>query len=312
MMKYMDFEKTMVDAVQNRLGEDYCVTVQAVTKNNGTLLKGMVITGRDKNISPTIYLEPFFEQYQGGAMDLDKILEELCRLYESSKDNILGNIDDLKQFERLKDKIAYKLIGRNKNEGLLKDVPYTSYLDMVVVYYLLLDSNENGQMTALIHNEHLKLWDVKQEEIHKLATENTKRLLPVCIRPIMDIMLDMMVKDMGDFEDAEKVSEYLDADEKEKGHPLFVLSNTSGMNGAACILYDGIIEKFARECQQDVVILPSSIHELLLLSWTEEMDYEDLQQMVQSVNGTMLSEEDILSEHVYIYRREDGAVKIAI
>lgn len=223
-MEYKEFEKTLVDLVQNKFGEKYRVAVHQVTKNNGVLLNGMIIMSRDTNISPTIYLEPYFEQYQEG-MEMKEILEDICYLYENNQENVVSVFGDLKNFEAIKDKVAYRLIGQDKNERLLERVPFTPFLDLAIVYYLLVDSNESGQMTALIHNEHLKLWEVEREEIHRLAIQNTQRLLPVSIQSMKNIMFNIVAESVENFEDMENICGLLEEDEKEMKNPLFVLSN---------------------------------------------------------------------------------------
>ena len=89
-----------------------------------------------------------------------------------------------------------------------------------------------------------------------------------------------------------------------------VLSNTRRIEGAVCILYPGVLESLAREEGHDLYILPSSIHEVILLPDTGAPSAEELKRMVREVNDTQVAPEEVLSYSLYRYRRTDGRVTI--
>ena len=109
--------------------------------------------------------------------------------------------------------------------------------------------------------------------------------------------------------------------------PMYVLSNRTKLNGSACILYQDLLKNFAERLRSDLYILPSSIHEVLIIpvnsftspadpllssanspADTRQQSYRELSEMVQEVNATQLSTEDILSDHVYYYSRESSRI----
>lgn len=92
---------------------------------------------------------------------------------------------------------------------------------------------------------------------------------------------------------------------------IYVLTNAARIQGASVILYLETLKKCAEAFQKDMVILPSSIHEVILVPYEEEMDAEELAFMIQSINTTEVPREEWLSDHAYLYRCEDDKVTAA-
>lgn len=298
-MIYSEFLDSVEQLLQDILGERYVVERQSITQNNGVVLDGISILHQEESLAPVIYLRQYFEEYTNG-MELSEIIKEIMKIYENSTLSLPGCIPKFETFEAAKGWIVYRLIRREGNELILADVPYTPYLDLAIVYYLLVDTGEMGQVTALIHNQHVNGWGVTKEVVHEWATRNTPKLLPALIQPIGDIIREYGLNK----ELAEEMKE------SEISSPFFVLSNPGGLYGAACMLYDGVLRNFAEEKGEDIIILPSSLHEVLLLPKSGWEEYEELQMMVREINRT-LPEEIVLSDHIYIYRKETRQTLIA-
>ena len=299
-MNYDQFLKEVEATVQEKLGVGYKVGIQRVTKFNGVVLDGLVVSELDKYFAPTIYLNPYYTCFKQGQ-PLGDILEEVISVYKENSDAALGDMKRLLDFENLKEKVVYKLIQKGANQELLDDVPYFEFLNLAVVFYLILDENEDMQMTALIHNSHMAAWGTTKEELRELAMINTPVLLPPVIRTMRDIMREILKEQFEDLYLEELFDDFMEEDLGKP--PLYVLSNRKQMNGSSCILYEGCLEKFASEQNADVVILPSSQHELILIPDKGGLDYEDLQEMVEQINKSEVPVEDVLSDRVYKYDR---------
>lgn len=147
----------------------------------------------------------------------------------------------------------------------------------------------------MIRNEHLKLWHKDEEEIREIALKNTPELLPAAIWTMKDMLGEMGV-------DTENLSEET---------PMYILSNKSRINGASAMLYDGVLRKFAGNLGSDLFILPSSVHELILVPVCDTLSPSDLIEMIAEVNDTQVSAEEILSYSLYEYSREnDGTMTV--
>jgi hypothetical protein len=256
-----------------------------------------VIMEDGKHISPTIYLNGFYKQYQNGRT-VEDIVREILRIYNENKDNIQICPDWFQDFDRVKQTIAYKVINYSKNEKLLKKIPHKKVLDLAVVYYCLLSQSEGETATALIYNSHLEGWHVTEQQVHEIAVSNTPGLLQSQIYPLSSLIGLVL-------EDLKMEKELLMATE------MYVLTNNTRLNGAACIFYEDVLKKFADTLQTDLYILPSSIHEVILLPKLARYDAMNLEDMVREVNTDGVSREEVLSDNVYIYCRSDGFITMA-
>jgi len=93
--------------------------------------------------------------------------------------------------------------------------------------------------------------------------------------------------------------------------PLYVQTNSMGICGACTILYPNQLKNFADTVNADLVILPSSIHEVLLIPYEAKLSFPELTNMVTHINRAEVSVEDRLSDQVYLYSRELDTVIIA-
>ncbi|MSS11292.1 hypothetical protein FYJ38_21990 [Clostridium sp. WB02_MRS01] len=306
-MNYKQFLEEVRVSVQERLGSDYEICIQKITKNNGIVMDGLIIGKASKNIAPTIYLNSYYMHFTHG-MSLQEIVEDIISAYKENNDVVLGDMRELLDFNNLRDKVAFKLIQREKNIELLNDVPYIEFLDLAVVFHLILDEHRGGQMTALIHNSHMEPWGVEKEELYRLAERNTPILLPPEIKTMREIMCDILKEHLGDLEMEEMVDDLLDFASQKLA--LYVLSNRKQINGAGCILYDGCLKDFADSQNSDIVILPSSTHEVILVLDDGKLDYGELRKMIGQINESEVPKEDVLSDRIYKYSRHDCSISL--
>lgn len=306
-MVYEIFQTKVTEAVQSLLGETYQLMLQKVPKNNGTLLDGLCITQQDESLSPTIYLNSYYERYQDGV-PFDSIIKEILDIYQQNSSVTSLDFSILNDFSLLKEKVVYKLVHTASNEELLKDLPSVPYLDLSIIFYLYLEKNENGQMTALIHNEHLKLWNTCVQELYSLASANTPRLLPAELRSMAEVMKSIAKEHLGDEYREELIDDLLSAPTVS---PLYVQTNSAGVCGACTILYPNQLKNFADMVEADLIILPSSIHEVLLLPYEASISFQNLTNMVSHINRSEVPIEDRLSDQVYLYSRNLDKIVLA-
>ncbi|GLB30046.1 hypothetical protein LAD12857_19690 [Lacrimispora amygdalina] len=303
-MNYEQFLEAVKAAAQEKLGNSRDIKVQKIKKNNGVILEGLVINSKDDQFAPTIYLDSYYLDFKHGR-SLTRIIEDIITVCKEDKDMTLKDIRIFLDFNNLKDKVVYKLIQTEANEELLKDIPSYDFLDLSVVFYLILDENKNEQMTALIHNSHMDSWGTTKEELYQLARKNTPEILPARIKTMREVLKGILKENQWDMGDG-MIDELLGGEL----HPMYVLSNERQVNGACCILYDDCLEKFATEQKADIIILPSSIHETLLIPEWEGASYEELSAMVTEINQSEVQETDRLSNQIYRYSHLSGSVEI--
>ena len=197
--------------------------------------------------------------------------------------------------------MIYQVVNYDKNTARLSDIPHIRYLDLVIIFCCMLRLENGETATILIRNEHLKLWQTDVEAIKKQAFDNTPRLLPAYIQPITDAIRDLM-------ESNEALGRLLPLLDRDDAPPLYVLTNETQLCGAACMLYPSLLAEFSDSVGKNLYILPSSIHEVLLLPTDTRCADEELRALVQNVNREQLPLTQQLSDTVYFYSREAKAL----
>lgn len=307
-MEFTSFKTLVRDEVAKRTGEQYRVRINDVMKNNGVILSGITMLQDDSNISPTIYLNHYYEAYENGETTLRGIVDDVLDTYERNKVNQSVDMRFFMNYERIKDRIIFKLIHGERNKEMLKDIPHVRYLDFAIVFQCLVSDEMFGNATIMIHNAHLKIWKVTTEELYQNALQNTPKLQQYDIKNMRDVLCELRRLEELEGKPLIDKEEYLS--ELQEAAPMYVLSNRTRVQGASCILYPDILRDFAAAVKSDFYILPSSIHEVILLPAQGDEDEEALKRMVCEVNETQVEREEVLSDSVYFFGRETGKLNI--
>lgn len=295
-MELNEFTKKVCDAMKKKFGEECRIELQEVTKNNGVVLHGLLIISEEKNMIPTIYLDSFWEAYENGVT-FAEIISRLSEVYRRESRSKQIDMEFFREFERVKNRICYRLIGRNANETLLKDIPHVDFLDLAICFYYSYQGLEIGEGSILVHNSHMEMWKTSEQELLALAEENTPRIFPGHVYSMEDALGDL-------FEENDDFHEFL------RNVPMKVLSNHQKSQGAACLLYAGMLERVAQKYGESFYIFPSSIHEVILHPHTGARPVEYMKAMIREVNRTQVSPEEVLSDSLYYYDFKEKKIKI--
>ena len=297
-MEFTNFTTLVQREVEKRAGENYRVKLNDVMKNNGVVLRGITLMQDDSNISPTIYLNPYYDAYENGDTTLGTVIDEVIDTYERNKINRSIDMKFFLNYETVRSRIIFKLINTEKNRELLRDVPYIPFHDLSIVFQCLVSEERFGNASILIHNVHLQLWKVNARELYECALENTPLLQGYELADMNTVLEEM--KALGGIDDEE-------IEDMQQEVPMYVLSNKSRINGASCILYKDILKDFAMVVDKDLYVPPSSIHEVILLPSDGTQESEQLKEMVREINQSQVEKEEVLSDSVYYYRRSDDS-----
>lgn len=309
-MTFEEFKETIVADIKEFLPDRYenaDISIQTVMKNNDVKLDAITIRLVDNNITPTIYLNSFYEQYQNGR-SMENIMMELAEIQTSNEMSETMDISSITNFDQAKERIAARLVNLENNSEVLANRPYTEVgEDLAVTYCILvtdMPGQENSGMASVpITNDMMENYGVTVEVLHAAAMENMDTLTPATFRSINEVLAGMMLPKMieecdGDREQAQAM---LDSMIPPVNNMMYVLSNEQNINGAAELLNEGVMDRIAQEVGSDFYILPSSVHETLIVPKTTDMELRDLEAMVVEVNDTQVSQQDRLSDHVYAY-----------
>ncbi len=290
--------------MQRRLGDSFHVLVDDVAKNNDTKLKGLIIVEQGTNIHPTVYLECFYEQYKTGRT-LGEIEDNVLQIYQENRREEQFDITFFTKWNVMKDRVIYKLVSYDRNRELLKEVPHRKFLDLAIVYECFLGMNDGGGASILIHNSHLDMWKVTADELHTTAFRNTPGLMGHSF-----LKMDEVLQKLMDGEKEEGLLEGLrGAEEAESiSLPLYVLTNRYQLHGNGCILYRNLLKEIAEEWGCDICIIPSSVHETILMPMDKVESYGEMAQIICEVNRTAVMPDEIFSDHPYLFVRETGKI----
>ncbi|MDR2045065.1 MAG: DUF5688 family protein [Clostridium sp.] len=283
--------------ILKKLGTEIQVEVREVYKNNGLVLHGLMITKPGRNVARTIYLEDLLEWYEQGT-PLSVVIDKILSLYEEEVPGENVDMGFLKDFSKVKEQIVYKIVNAEKNKDLLKRIPHICFLDLAICFSYFYVHKTLGNGMILVYNTHVEMWNTNTAELFHLAQENTPRLSPPEFRSVRQMM------DSSAQSASKRESLPLEAME------LRVLSNVQHSHGAACILYPGVLRQISQFLSPDFFILPSSIHEVILLAAESEEGAESLRGAVREVNAARLEAEQILSDSVYYYDHRQNKLKI--
>lgn len=292
-MEWETFLMKMQEEVHRQAGEETCVSALEVTKNNGVHLHGLSIREGSSNVSPTIYLDTLYEEFLNGKT-LEYLAGRVVALYHAHRLKTPVDMDFFLRYETVRQRIVYKLINYEKNRELLQEVPHMRFLDLAVVFGCRLEQQEFGRAFILIRNSHLTMWHTDLKRLAADAGENTPRLCPARIMSMEEAVAQILEEEGAESE------EVFPGPSSARG-AMYVLSSRERANGAACILYPKLLQEFSRKCGSSLYILPSSVHEVILVPVNAGGRPEELAAMVREVNATEVGPEEVLSDSVYLY-----------
>lgn len=288
-MCIQEFIEKVKREVKQRTDRD--VYVYPVLKNNDTEYLGLVIIDSVLNVSPTIYIEPYYHRYIDGQA-FEEVIEDIIKEYQRNQPTKDFDISLFRDFDKVKSRLIMKLVNTKRNKKLLEQIPSIPFCDLSIVFLVDVTQAINEVATILIYNQHIKLWDISVEELYNLAKVNTPRQL----QPRLDDLQDVFESITG---------ESLDFLENLN---IKILTNHLHIHGATCIAYPELLKELYDIFEDNVVIIPSSIHEVLVFPEKKLPDgygLEYLNDMVCCVNQTELVNHEILSDNVYLFNGTD-------
>lgn len=282
-MNYEQFIAAVITCAEEKGGGSIAVERQQIMKNNGVSAVGIAVRRQGEAAAPVIYPEELYEQYRAGESieNLTEVLLEVAMRCPRPSGEEIGEFLD---FEKIRDRIVYRVISAEKNEELLQKVPYLPVLDLAIVFYLMVPEGTFQNCSVLIRKEHMKFWKIPITAIYEAARKNTPALCP-CV-----FML------LSDFWEEEPL--FADC-------PVFVLTNEQGVNGASALLYPHLPGIIREKLGENYFLIPSSVHEFLIVPEHAGFPAEQLAAMVKEINATELEKEDVLSDRIYYFNGDN-------
>ena len=299
MMNYQEFR----DEVKKNIGmylntsgmENAKVEIETVQKVNKKL-EGLKLVTENSKVCPIYYMDNLYKDYlSNGNFDLTMV-----ELIEKLKFSEMERPDFDLDFNKIKDKVILELVNSENNKGLLENIPHRNIADLSVIYRWIIDANNYGITSAIVTNQVAEEINLSENDLFKSASENLKKTSPATIKSLEEAVMGIMN------DQPEKNDQGIEIDDPDS---IYVISNTRKRYGAAAILDTELMSNIAEQMDSNIYILPSSIHECLLVS-DRFGEPEQLKQMVREVNSTEVDIKDKLSDNLYVFNKDTKKIEM--
>ncbi|SCY63289.1 DUF5688 family protein [Butyrivibrio sp. INlla14] len=299
-MNFDDFKAEIMEGVREHLEENGYQGVELsehkVDKMNDSY-EAITVKPADSAIGVNLNVDAFYAKYQR-TNDLQAVIEDACNAAERGIENSPEiDVAAITNYEQMKDKLTMEVVSAERNAELLKEVPHEQMEDMAVIYRIVLGSSEDGIGTVLVTNQLMEKYGITHDQLRQDAMEKAPEIRPSEIKGMSEVMEELAPGMMPEIAPEDEV--------------MFVASNPEKVHGAGVIAYPNFLEDAAKKLDGDFYILPSSIHEILLVRDNGEMDSKQLGAMVREVNATQVEPQDQLTDNVYHYDSKNHVFELA-
>ena len=301
MQTQKEFTESIIKEVEN-MGNGYNVKVLGTEKINMGRLHALVILKDGVNLSQNFYIEELYRDYQSGRMTI----REMAGRIASSCYNNTDSIEELKGLgkyindkEWAEERLFLQLINSSNNKSLLENSVYMDFNGLSLVLYVLAADNKASICRARVTKAMCQNYGWDEKEILDYALENTVRLFPYCLCTLQEILqkeLNITGTEAGELPSV--------------GNDMLVLTNEKYVNGAAAIFYPGLLKEISEKHGTSLFLIPSSIHEFLILEDNGMYNPVELESMVKEVNNSSVLPEELLSDNVYYYGCNTGMLSV--
>ena len=303
-MNYSCFLEEITRRVKERLPEEYEVTVRPVRKNNGVMQDTIMIRRPSTPLCPNIYVQQIYRRYLDG-MTMEQAEDAILQTYHNASSVLQIDAEELINQEIIRNQVVYRLVNRERNQSLLEEIPYKPFLDLALIYYVIVENEEMGTGGILVRNHFLDYYHIRPSELDEAAARNTPKLFPADFIGISDLL-----REFGEKTGAHSYSE-ISLEEDASATGMYVLTNRTRQFGACYLADKEVLSEIAGKLNSDLFLLPSSVHECMVVSADYWEDPESLADMVREINRTQVSRDEYLADTVYRFCREDRELLIA-
>ncbi|MEY8509513.1 DUF5688 family protein [Lachnospiraceae bacterium 42-17] len=289
-MDYKIYKESLREKVQEELGENVSVYYTEMVKNNNVKKEVLALQMKGENITPMIHVDSLLKAY-GCTGNLEESKNTVLEIYKGRENALVG----WKGFKwvQIKPYVRILLVRLEGNEEYLQGRPYKKVLDMAMIFAVLLNEKD-AELAAHVSWAQTRAWGIDAEELYRTAMDNLRKE-------------EFTITNMASLFPAEL------AEELREGGDTYIFSTKNRIHGARAMLRVDMLKAFADEKGCNLFILPSSVHEVLLICDEKEMCVAELKAIVSSVNRDpdVIEAEEVLSDSVYYYDRGKGRVRIA-
>lgn len=283
MMNYNEFMEYAAKHIQDYLPPEYGaadIRLDVVNKANEQYT-GLTVRLEENGAAPVANMKMFYEQYENDR-PIEDIMLDMAKIVQMEPPADI-DIDMIRDYEQVKDKLFVRLSPIAGNEAIMGGSPHQIVEDMMMTYNAYVPSNDDGFLSVRITNDLLKDYGVTQEQLHQDAIASTPRIFEPKVVSMSEALMGI----------------------PEEEPAMMVVTNTQGSLGASALFCEGIMDKVAEQLKGNYFVLPSSVHEFLVVPDNGNFSRSELESMVRSANESVVEPQDKLSDEVYHYDAQD-------
>lgn len=309
------FFAELVDCLKRKLGKNVMVDFREIIKTNDRKIPTISIMRKEKNaVGRSYHADELYEYFQKG-MPLDEIADNLIKLSENEAEIQIDRkilTDILMYYPYMREwSITIRLLNFADNQEYLKNICHIPYLDLAIAFFAVVSKKEETLATMPITNEIFTSWGVTKEQLLSDTLEAMQTTFPVHMATLHNMVEEILEEKKKDAFAKMMNPPDFSLDEIPDAENALMVTNESKINGAAVMLYPGLLKKVSEIFgTTEINIIPSSIHELILVPDADTVSRKDILDMVQEVNRTCVSEDEKLSDNLYVYNAETDTVSI--
>ena len=235
---------------------------------------------KDRSMGICINLNDLYEKYEDGAT-----LENLVHLINENLAHAASGVslEEIEDYDEMKDKLFIRVSNAAANAHVLKNVPHLLYEEFAITAHLAVEIREESLSSALVTDQLLEVYGISKDQLFEDAKKNSVRLFPPAI---FECGLD-------------------------EEHCLCALTNQQKINGAAVMFYEGMFEELSDSFDCDLLVIPSSIHEMILVPYKEKDQVDFYRHVLHDANRSCVTQGEALSENIYLIMRDEKILKRA-
>ena len=240
----------------------------------------------DDRYSPVIYPQRYYDDYSLEKIDSDEemiigmIGDDLRHYFELLKENMPES-----SYNKAINHIIPKFVSKETAENYPDRIVKIPYLDFCIVFIYVIDKEGSNIISYPIDKDMLSDYGVDEHQLLMDAIKTDEKLMKA---------------------DVEHIEDFLGHTEPDPKLSFTVLTNTPRIFGATAILYKDLLKNYAEKIGTSFSIIPSSIHEVLLIPDSMKIPVNELQDMLHAVNSTLVEPSERLGSHIYRYDIDTG------
>ena len=306
MMNYNEFAAAVQEQIKDYLPSEFKdaeIQTVKVKKNNDVEKEGISIK-YSKKVSAVFYPEDLYILYQKGVA-FENIMKKIANGFLDSMISEDQVQDIAFHYDAMKDKLFVSVCNAGKNAEMLQGVPHEIREDLALIYKAYLTLDEAGSGTMIVNNEIMKIWGVSETELREQAWKNMHKILPHTLTSVGSVIKKYVLD--SDL-DEELRNELIKGTEETE---LYVLTNEAKIYGAAYMFDNELLDQISQKLGGNLMVIPSSVHEVLLKKIDKDITFDVMKGIVQDVNKQKIIPEEILSDELYVFDSVEKKLSIA-